>query len=260
MALRPWSSIPILDGGEPLLPLPAPLHRLEPHPYASLGAPYGPEADPFRLRQGVVARLLRAQSLLHDQEPGWRLAIFDAWRPVAVQRFMVAHAVAETCRERGLDPEGEGPAWEAVREEVAAFWAPPSEDPATPPPHSTGAAVDLTLASASGEPLDMGGPIDAIGPVSHPHHHAAAAAADPGGDAARWHRRRQLLAAVMAGAGFAQHPGEWWHFSWGDQLWAWRTGQPLAVYGRVGEDEGAGVGVGALEGGCSRSSVVREEA
>jgi D-alanyl-D-alanine dipeptidase len=40
---------------------------------------------------------------------------------------------------------------------------------------------------------------------------------------------------VMGEAGFAQHPGEWWHFSWGDQLWAWRTQQPGAVYGRVGD-------------------------
>ncbi|MEB3317443.1 MAG: M15 family metallopeptidase [Cyanobacteriota bacterium] len=235
MALRPWSPIPILEAGEPLVPLPPPLHRLEPHPYAALGAPYGRLGCPFRLRQGVVERLLRAQRLLRTREPSWRLAIFDAWRPVAVQRFMVAQATAQTCRARGLDPAGTGPAWEAVREEVACFWAPPSEDPATPPPHSTGAAVDLTLASANGAPLEMGGAIDAIGPISHPLHHAAAATADPGGEAARWHRRRLLLAAVMGEAGFAQHPGEWWHFSWGDQLWAWRTGQPMALYGRVGD-------------------------
>jgi D-alanyl-D-alanine dipeptidase len=217
------------------MPLPPPLHRLEPHPYAALGAPYGNHGCPFRLRQGVVERLLLAQELLQSREPGWRLAIFDAWRPVAVQRFMVAHATAEACRQRGLDPEGEGPAWEAVREEVGAFWAPPSEDPATPPPHSTGAAVDLTLAGPKGEPLAMGGAIDAIGPISHPDHHAAAAAADPHGEPACWHQRRLLLAEVMGGAGFAQHPGEWWHFSWGDQLWAWRTGKPRAVYGRVGD-------------------------
>ena len=235
MALRPWSPIPIVEGGDPLVPLPPLLHRLEPHPYASLGAPYGGQACPFRLRQGVVERLLRAQRLLRELEPSWRLAIFDAWRPVAVQRFMVAHATAQTCRERGLDPEGAGPAWEAVRQEVACFWAPPSEDPATPPPHSTGAAVDLTLADDSGDPLEMGGAIDAIGPLSHPLHHAMAAAADPHGAAACWHRRRLLLAEVMGGAGFAQHPGEWWHFSWGDQLWAWRSGQPRAVYGRVGD-------------------------
>lgn len=235
MALRPWSPIPIVEGGEPLVPLPPQLHRLEPHPYVSLGAPYGAEACPFRLRLGVVERLLSAQTLLQQQAPSWRLAIFDAWRPVAVQRFMVAHATAEACRQRGLDPEGSGPAWEDVRQEVGCFWAPPSEDLATPPPHSTGAAVDLTLAEGTGEPLDMGGAIDAIGPISYPDHHAAAAAANPQGLEVHWHQRRLLLADVMEAAGFAQHPQEWWHFSHGDQLWAWRTGQGQAIYGRTGD-------------------------
>lgn len=235
MALRPWSPIPIAPEDDPLIPLPQELLRLEPHPYASLGAPYGKDACPFRLRAGVVQRLLKAQQRLQQKESGWRLAIFDAWRPVAVQRFMVAHAMAEACREQGLDPNGSGPAWERVRDDVGVFWAPPSEDPATPPPHSTGAAVDLTLASLSGAPLEMGGAIDAIGPISHPDHFAAAAASAPDGEAACWHQRRQRLAEVMAGAGFAQHPQEWWHFSHGDQLWAWRTGQSLAIYGRVGD-------------------------
>lgn len=235
MAHRPWSPIPIRDGGEPLVALPSLLHRLEPHPYASLGAPYGPNVCPFRLRHGVVQRLLLAQSLLQRQEPQWRLAIFDAFRPVAVQRFMVAHATAEVCRERGLDPEGSGPDWEDVRRTVGCFWAPPSEDLATPPPHSTGAAVDLTLAFGNGTPLEMGGAIDTIGPISHPLHHAAAAASNPQGEEARWHFRRLLLAGVMERAGFAQHPQEWWHFSYGDQLWAWRTGQVMAIYGRIGD-------------------------
>lgn len=233
MAQRPWSPIPIVERNEPLVPLPPALHRLEPHPYAALGAPYGLESCPFRLRRGVVERLLLAQDQLRAREPNWRLAIFDAWRPVAVQRFMVAHATAELCRERGLDPQGSGPAWEAVHEAVGRFWAPPSDNPRTPPPHSTGGAVDLTLANQVGEPMEMGGAIDAIGPVSHPDHHATAAAASPLGEGARWHRQRRLLAEVMTGAGFAQHPEEWWHFSYGDQLWAWRTGAAQAIYGRV---------------------------
>jgi D-alanyl-D-alanine dipeptidase len=39
---------------------------------------------------------------------------------------------------------------------------------------------------------------------------------------------------VMLEVGFAQHPNEWWHFSQGDQLWAWRTGHHQAIYGRCG--------------------------
>jgi zinc D-Ala-D-Ala dipeptidase len=233
--MRPWSPIPIDDCGEPLLELPAALWRLEPHPYQALGAPYGQLGSPFRLRHGVLQRLLQAQALLGRQRPGWRLAIFDAWRPVAVQQFMVEHAIASECLKRGTDPHQPSPMRELVMAEVGRFWAPPSTDPAMPPPHSTGAAVDLTLAEASGHPLAMGGAIDAIGPVSEPDHHAEAARLDPDGKAGHWHRRRQLLAEVMVGAGFSQHPNEWWHFSYGDQLWAWRTGSATALYGRAPE-------------------------
>jgi D-alanyl-D-alanine dipeptidase len=40
----------------------------------------------------------------------------------------------------------------------------------------------------------------------------------------------------MAAAGFARHPNEWWHFSHGDQLWAWLRGEPQAHYGRLGAE------------------------
>jgi len=236
--MRPWSLIPIHDCGEPLLPLPSDLLRLEPHPYVAAGAPYGADACPFRLRQGVIERLLEAQQLLQERSPGCRLAIFDAWRPLAVQRFMVAHAIAEECQRRGVDPHQPSAEFEAVEQEVGRFWAPPSDDPAAPPPHSTGAAVDLTLAGPNGEPLDLGSPIDAIGAVSEPDYFAGVArdASDPElrNQAALFNQRRDLLAAVMLEAGFAQHPNEWWHFSHGDQLWAWRTGNKQATYGRWG--------------------------
>jgi len=229
--VRPWSDRPIVECHEPLVPLPPCLLRLTPHPYQSIGAPYGPEADPFRLRSGVVKRLLEAQVQLQQREPSLQLAIFDAWRPVAVQAFMVEHAIAEECQRQGVDPSdaGQKEAFSAVITEVGRFWAPPSDDPATPPPHSTGAAVDLTLA-ASGAVLDMGGDIDAIGAVSEPDHYLAAARSQPTSEAAVWQRRRDLLKQVMVSAGFEQHPNEWWHFSHGDQLWAWRCGEPQAIY------------------------------
>jgi D-alanyl-D-alanine dipeptidase len=151
---------------------------------------------------------------------------------------MVAYAIAEECQRRGVEPHQPSPELDAVEQEVGRFWAPPSDDPATPPPHSTGAAVDLTLAGPDGTPLDLGSPIDAIGPVSEPDHFAVVAreASDPRlrSQAALFQQRRDRLAAVMLEVGFAQHPNEWWHFSHGDQLWAWRTGHHQAIYGRCG--------------------------
>lgn len=234
--MRPWFPIPIVDCGEPLLPLPATLLRLEPHPYQALGAPYGPGASPFQLRRGVIDRLLEAQHQLQTQRSGWRLAIFDGWRPVTVQRFMVEHTIAAECRHRGLDPHQPSAGLEAVMEAVGRLWAPPSDDPATPPPHSTGSAVDLTLVDERGEAVAMGSAIDAIGAVAEPDHPGRMAQALPAGEEReqllRFQQHRNLLREAMASAGFAQHPGEWWHFSWGDQLWAWRRGAPEALYGR----------------------------
>ena len=236
MALRPWSSIPIIDNADPLVPLPPELLRLEPHPYVAVGAPYGTGGSPFRLRAAVILRLITAQGCVQAHSPGWRLAIFDAWRPVAVQRFMVDHAIAEECANRGIDRQSPSAARDAVVAEVGRFWAPPSEDPATPPPHSTGGAVDLTLVDAQGVEVAMGSAIDAIGSVSEPDHFLMLADTLAPGEqrqlALRWHQQRLLLAQAMAEAGFAQHPNEWWHFSWGDQLWAWRSGAERACYGR----------------------------
>ena len=223
--MRPWSPIPIEECGEPLQDLPREFLRMEPHPYMALGAPYGASGNPFQLRQGVVQRLLKAQQRLSDHDPSLRLSIFDAWRPIAVQAFMVEHSIADLCRERGVELMS-GDAFDRVVADVGRFWAAPSCDPATPPPHSTGAAVDLTLSSREGIPLEMGGEIDAIGAISEPEHYAGKE--DP--DARCWHQRRQLLADVMDASGFAQHPNEWWHYSFGDQLWAWRKGAAVAVY------------------------------
>ena len=223
--MRPWSPIPIEECGEPLQALPPALLRMEPHPYVALGAPYGASGTPFKLRLGVVQRLLDAQQQLVEHDPSLRLSIFDAWRPIAVQAFMVDHSIAELCRERGVEARS-GDAFDQVVADVGRFWAAPSRDPMTPPPHSTGAAVDLTLSSSDGTPLAMGGEIDAIGAVSEPQHYAGR----EDSNARRWHQRRQLLAEVMGAAGFAQHPNEWWHYSFGDQLWAWRKGAAVAVY------------------------------
>ena len=169
--MRPWSPIPIEECGEPLQALPPALLRIEPHPYMALGAPYGASGTPFKLRLGVVQRLLDAQQQLVEHDPSLRLSIFDAWRPIAVQAFMVDHSIAELCRERGVEARS-GDAFDQVVADVGRFWAAPSRDPMTPPPHSTGAAVDLTLSSSDGTPLAMGGEIDAIGAVSEPQHYA----------------------------------------------------------------------------------------
>ncbi|MFN6537544.1 MAG: M15 family metallopeptidase [Nostoc sp. EkiNYC01] len=234
--MRPYHQIPILECGEPLLKIPLELFAVEfPHPYEKLGAPYG-DRSPYYLRQSVIENLIAAQSYLELLHPKWQIQIFDAYRPIAVQQFMVDYSFAQAVQERGLieaklSPNQRQEVWQAVYE----IWAVPSLDEKTPPPHSTGAAVDVTLVDDTGEIVDMGSPIDEMSERSHPDYYANSDRPE----APKYHAHRQLLRDVMLKAGFQRNPREWWHFSFGDQMWAWLNNQSnptnpaSARYGRL---------------------------
>lgn len=232
--MKPHYQVPIIECGEPLVAIPRDVFAIEqPHPYEKLGAPYGSKS-PYFLRQGVLAQLLAAQADLSQRSPGWRIQIFDAYRPIAVQQFMVDYTLREVADTAGQSIESCTPAQrQALLEQVYQFWAVPSPNPLTPPPHSTGAAIDVTLVDAAGQVVNMGSPIDEISDRSHPDYFAER----PNAQSAKFHVRRQLLRQIMQTSGFCQHPNEWWHFSIGDQMWAWfgrnRSDTPLARYGAI---------------------------
>ncbi|QQE64087.1 D-alanyl-D-alanine dipeptidase [Leptolyngbya sp. BL0902] len=234
--MKPYHAIPIKDCGEPLVVIPPESFALVyPHPYQRLGAPYGHQS-PYQLRAGVLRALQNAQGWLQRQQPRWRIQIFDAYRPIAVQQFMVNHTLEELRQRRYPNQASlSEDQHRTLMAEVIQFWAIPSNDPRTPPPHSTGAAVDICLVDATGDPIPMGSPIDEISERSWPDFFADKA--DP--EAQRFHHHRQVLHQAMTTAGFCRHPKEWWHFSLGDQLWAWlqreaNPSQPaIACYGRA---------------------------
>lgn len=87
--------------------------------------------------------------------------------------------------------------------------------------HQTGGAVDLTLCDKDGMPLDMG----SMYPVKCPE--MVTSYRLP----VELKNRRKLLCRVMRKEGFANYPGEWWHFSYGDQLWAAYRCKRFAIYG-----------------------------
>ena len=142
--MKPYHQVPIVECGEPLLPIPRHIFAIEqPHPYEKLGAPYDARS-PYFLRQGVLEHLLTAQAALSKRFPGWKIQIFDAYRPIAVQQFMVDYTLNEVAQAAGQSIDSLSPAEQQVlREQVYQFWAVPSRNPLTPPPHSTGAAIDV---------------------------------------------------------------------------------------------------------------------
>lgn len=125
------------------------------------------------LAPAAAQALARAVDLAAGQ--GLRLRLFDGYRPPAAQW--------------GL--------WQALPD--PEFVA----DPRLGSNHTRGVALDLTLADAQGQPLDLGTDFD---DMSVQAHHANPDIAAPA------QRNRFLLLGIMASAGWAHYPSEWWHY------------------------------------------------
>jgi len=185
-----------------------------------------PGATPqIRLRQGVVERLQLVNARLAEIE--LEVYIFDGWRPRAVQKYFHGTWMPRELRKRNpkLTPD-------QLRQETERYWAAPTSDPMSPAPHATGGAVDLTLRwRETGEHLWMGSIFDDASPIARADHfeRRSAGAFAFSDEEARANRR--LLHWLMREQGFAPNPGEWWHFSYGELMWAKLTDAPHAFYG-----------------------------
>jgi len=170
------------------------------------------------LARVTVAHMLKqAQGLLPR---GLHLQIVGAFRPFEVQKLMYDTVRAELKEKH--------PDWDEdyVTEYINVFSAPPIWD--TPPPHTTGGAVDLVIIDEHGTSLDMISPYE-MGWDSAPTYVA--------GLSKTAQRNRKLLISVLTESGLTNFPGEWWHWSWGEPGWSLRTGHPVALYGAVPADQ-----------------------
>jgi len=175
------------------------------------------------VRRSVGEKLVAVNARL--EAAGLELYLFDAWRPQDVQRHFHDVWFPKWLKQRAPHLDGH-----ELVEEVEKYWAAPSAGDASPSPHATGGAVDLTLRFMStGQPLFMGGLFDDVTEDAWTDAFERKPAVSMSDEEARANRR--LLYWVMAEAGFANNPTEWWHYSWGDQMWARLLGEPAALYG-----------------------------
>lgn len=166
------------------------------------------------LRERVAKMIIQAANNLPD---GLRLQIVEGYRPLSVQREHFKHSLAEARRRMP------GASEEEILVEAGRFSAPP--DAPTPPPHTTGGAVDLEIIDESGERLDF------MSPFAITDSQGAAFDAPGVSDEAR--KNRALLRRVLEPTGLTPYADEWWHWSFGDNGWALRVGAPCAIYGAV---------------------------
>ena len=143
--MKDYRNILIQDCQDDLVPIPLKHFSVQnPHPYKRLGAVYG-NKSPYYLRSGVLKALQHVQDYLQIKYGGWKLHIFDAYRPISVQQFMVDYTFSCLIKERKLILRQLSILEKKeLLDQVYKVWAIPSEDYTTPPPHSTGAAIDLT--------------------------------------------------------------------------------------------------------------------
>ncbi|MBR5767671.1 MAG: M15 family metallopeptidase [Clostridia bacterium] len=130
---------------------------------------------------------------------GYRLKIFDAYRPVCAVRHFILWGIED--QDIRMKPYFY-PELEKQELFSKGYIAKQSS-------HSRGSAVDLTLFDmASGKELDMGGPFDLFSEISHP---------DYRGITDEQFENRMTLRSIMTRNGFAPISCEWWHFRLNDE-------------------------------------------
>jgi len=130
------------------------------------------------LLDGPAQALALVQQDLQLQ--GYKLVIYDAYRPKRATDAMVA--------------------W-AYRSGHANFVTQGYISPVSF--HNRGMAIDLSLVRLDGSTVDMGSEFDDLSPASH--------TAEAKGEALA---NRMLLKAAMEKHGWKNYWREWWHFSW----------------------------------------------
>jgi zinc D-Ala-D-Ala dipeptidase len=139
-----------------------------------VGEPLYPAGARCLLLRPVAERLARGAARLREQ--GFRLRLYDCYRPLAVQREL----------------------WR--RFPRPGFVA----DPAKGSNHNRAAAVDVGLVAADGAEVELPTDFDAFEP------RARAGAIE--GVSPRARRHRDLLRAALEAEGFRVNRMEWWHF------------------------------------------------
>ena len=154
--------------------------------------------EPVALLTKEAARALKTVSSEMNVK-GYRLKIFDAYRPETAVRHFILWGIedADVRMKPYFYPDVEK---QALFSE--GYIARRSS-------HSRGSTVDLTLLDMkTGKEVDMGGPFDLFSAVSHP---------DYRGITEEQYDNRMFLREAMLRNGFLPIDCEWWHFTLRDE-------------------------------------------
>lgn len=130
----------------------------------------------------------KANRLLSEIRPGYRLCIYDATRPMKVQQKMWDKVKGTPHQNYVSNPRNGGGL------------------------HNYGLAVDVSIVDENGDSIDMGTMVDTLTPLSHIDNEEQLV--KQGRISAEAIENRILLRRVMKEAGFKPIRTEWWHFNY----------------------------------------------
>lgn len=161
-------------------------------------------------RKSVADMLAKARKLL----PGnTTFVINDAWRPLSAQKMYFDYYTRKFKNRHTKWTRSQ------IYNEAAKYAIPP--DQPLRAGHMTGAAIDLKL-WRNGRTLPM---------QSRRLAFEKRANTDSPQLQEFINRNRALLKSVMEEVGFVNYPKEYWHYSYGDIMWAELTNHKEAIYG-----------------------------
>ena len=150
--------------------------------------------QPIALITREAARALKTISNLANVQ-GYRLKIFDAYRPTTAVKHFVLWGIEDLDQRMKPFFYPDLPKQELFKQGYIASKS----------SHSRGSTVDLTLLDMStGKELDMGSPFDFFSEKSHP---------DYRGITQEQYANRMILRDLMLKNGFLPIDCEWWHFT-----------------------------------------------
>jgi D-alanyl-D-alanine dipeptidase len=132
----------------------------------------------------AAEKFQKACEILAKERPGWKFIIFDAFRPISVQKKLYQQV-------KGTPK--------------AHYVAYPTYSI-----HCYGFAIDLSLLDENGKALDMGTEFDDFSELAEPRYEVKYIRS--GKLTKIQNANRLLLRSVMKRAGFHQLQREWWHY------------------------------------------------
>lgn len=217
--------IKIIECGEDLVPLDLYPEKIINHPEYFIQGLKNSLPVCFT-RVSIYEKLINATEFLPN---GYKFVIFDAFRPVELQQSLF-----DSYKEK-LRKYNPNLSEEELIKLTLNFVALPSYDETKPSPHNTGGAIDLSICDDKGRLLDMGTYFDEMSEVANTRYFEEKV--ERGEKLTEKEieilKNRRLLFHIMTFFDFSNFSNEWWHYDYGNQLWAYHKEKDYAIYGRT---------------------------